>query len=548
MATPDQTAPTQFKDADEELLAELGYKQQLNRAWSGFSNFAISFSIISVLAGCFTAYAFAWNSGGPIAISIGWPVVSLLILIIGLSLAELVAKYPTSGGIYWFAGKLGGPVWAWFTGWFNMVGLVAVVASVQYACAGFMSVLFGAYGLNVLGINFGDTEHILAETFLLFCIILILTAIINIFRTHLLAVINNVSVWWHVIGVGVIIVLLLVVPDKHQSVSFVFSQRLNNSGFDDGATSGLFFWIYLLPIGFLLTQYTITGFDASAHLSEETHNASRNAARGVWTSIFYSAIIGWLVLLALTFAVQNPGNISNADNGFGAGSSLAILSGALDSSGFKAVVLICTVGQLFCGLACLTSASRMCFAFSRDRGMPGSSHLSKVNKDGVPFNAVMGMAALALIITIPALWGAPGTVLPVAFLAVVSIAVIGLYIAYGIPVFLRWRMGTRFEQAASWNLGSKWRWMNPIGFVWIVIICIAGLLPTSPLGVPWDDQWDATYANYAPLVLLVVIGGAALGWIKARGHFTGQVRNIDAPVAEEFAATPDDTVAPDTVT
>ena len=168
MATPDQTA-TQFKDEDERLLAELGYKQQLNRAWSGFSNFAISFSIISVLAGCFTAYATGWNNGGPIAISIGWPVVSLLILIIGLSLAELVAKYPTSGGIYWFAGKLGGPVWAWFTGWFNLVGLVGVVASVQYACAGFMNVLFGVYSVDILGVNFGDTEHILAENFLLFC-------------------------------------------------------------------------------------------------------------------------------------------------------------------------------------------------------------------------------------------------------------------------------------------------------------------------------------------------------------------------------------------
>jgi amino acid transporter len=539
LATPDQTA-TQFKDEDERLLAELGYKQQLNRAWSGFSNFAISFSIISVLAGCFTAYATGWNNGGPIAISIGWPVVSLLILIIGLSLAELVAKYPTSGGIYWFAGKLGGPVWAWFTGWFNLVGLIGVVASVQYACAGFMSVLFGAYGVNVLGVNFGDAQHILAENFLLFVIILVLSAIVNIFRTHLLAVINNISVWWHVIGVGVIVALLLIVPDHHQSFSFVFSQRINNSGFSDGSTGGFFFWIYLLPIGFLLTQYTITGFDASAHLSEETHSASRNAARGVWTSIFYSAIIGWLVLLAITFAVQDPTNISDPENGFGVGSVFAVLAGALDTAGFKAVLLICTVGQLFCGLACLTSASRMCFAFSRDRGMPGSRHLSKVNKDGVPFNAVMAMAALALIITIPALKGAPGTVLPVAFFAVISICVIGLYVCYAIPIFLRWRMGTRFEQASAWNLGRKWRWMNPISVLWVAIICTAGLLPTSPLGVPWDDQWDANYANYAPLVLLVVIGGAALGWLKARHSFTGQVRNIDVPVAEEFAAKPAD--------
>ena len=103
-------------------------------------------------------------------------------------------------------------------------------------------------------------------------------------------------------------------------------------------------------------------------------------------------------------------------------------------------------------------------------------------------------------------------------------------------------MGNKFEQASAWNLGSRWRWMNPISVIWVTIICIAGLLPTSPLGVPWDDQWDANYANYAPLVLLVVIGGAALGWLKARSHFTGQVRNIDVPVAEDFTTTPEDKV------
>jgi amino acid transporter len=534
-----------FQDQDEALLAELGYKQELNRAWSGFSNFAISFSIISVLAGCFTAYGFAWNSGGPIAISIGWPLVATLILIIGFSLAELVAKYPTSGGIYWFAGKLGGPIWAWFTGWFNLAGLVGVVASVQYACAGFMNVLFGAYEVNVFGVNFADAEHILAETFLLFAIILVLTAIINIFRTHLLAVINNVSVWWHVIGVAVIVVLLVVVPDTHQDIGFVFGERINNTGFIDGDTGGFFFWLYLLPIGFLLTQYTITGFDASAHISEETHGASRNAARGVWTSIFYSAVIGWIVLLAITFAVQDAAFVSDAENGFGAGSSLAILSSALGSAGFKAVLLICTVGQLFCGLACLTSASRMCFAFSRDRGMPGSRHFAKVNKSGVPFNAVIGMAIAALIITLPALYGAPGTVFPVAFFAVVSICVIGLFVCFAIPIYLRWKMGDEFQQATAWNLGRKWRWMNPISIVWIAIICTAGLLPTSTLGVPWDDTWDRTYANYAPLVLGVLFIAISIGWLKARSHFTGQERNIDAPVAEEFAPEPASVKDPD---
>ena len=129
MAAPDSAV----QDSDAKLLKELGYNQDLNRVWSGFSNFAISFSIISILAGTFTTYGQAWNNGGPIAINVGWPLISIPILIIGFCLAELVSRYPTSGGIYWFAGKLGGPAWAWYTGWFNWIGLVGVIASVQYA-------------------------------------------------------------------------------------------------------------------------------------------------------------------------------------------------------------------------------------------------------------------------------------------------------------------------------------------------------------------------------------------------------------------------------
>ena len=122
------------RDDDERQLAEMGLKQDLHRGWSAFSNFAISFTIISVLAGCFTTYGQAWNNGGPIAISLGgWILISIPILIIGFCTSEIVAKYPTAGGIYWWAARLGGPVWAWFTGWFNLAGLVGVVASVVYA-------------------------------------------------------------------------------------------------------------------------------------------------------------------------------------------------------------------------------------------------------------------------------------------------------------------------------------------------------------------------------------------------------------------------------
>ena len=285
-------------------------------------------------------------------------------------MSELVSKYPTAGGIYWWAAKLGGPVWGWFTGWFNLIGLVGVVASVQYACATFMNALFGYFELNFI-VNFADDKHILGETFLIFAVILFVSALINIFNTHLLALVNSVSVGVHVLGVAVIIGILVVVPDNHQSIDFVFTERINNSGFGNAGM----YWFYVLPLGFLLTQYTITGFDASAHISEETKGASMSAAKGVWRSIFYSALIGWFVLLAITFAATDVGAVNE-----GGGGSLAIFDSALTLTATKVIVAISTFGQLFCGVACLTSASRMCFAFSRDKGLPGSARLCKVNK------------------------------------------------------------------------------------------------------------------------------------------------------------------------
>src|ERR1700742_181166 len=138
--------------SDEQRLAELGYAQELKRGWSSFSNFAISFSIISVLAGCFTSYGQAFNNGGLVAISIAWPIISCLILCVAFSMSELASAYPTAGGIYFWASKLGGPAWGWFTGWFNLIGLICVVASVDYAAASFLQAL-----LSMLGVGF--IEH-----------------------------------------------------------------------------------------------------------------------------------------------------------------------------------------------------------------------------------------------------------------------------------------------------------------------------------------------------------------------------------------------------
>src|SRR6478735_12309674 len=306
---------------DERRLAELGYKQELDRSWSGFSNFAISFSIISILAGCFTTFGVGWNNGGPAAIAWGWPIISLFILTIGLCMSELVSAYPTSGGIYWWASKLGGPAAGFYTGWLNLIGLVAIVASVAYGCATFLDATIGYFSSSWVD------NYSLTRVFIEFVIILALAAVLNIFSSHLLAVLNNVSVWWHVIGAAVIVLVLwffLKDGTSHASIGDVFGTTVNNTGLFGGKTSGAGFLLYVLPLSGILTQYTITGYDASAHLSEETQAASTGAAKGIWQSIFYSGIGGWILLLSFLFAVQDKDGVTK-----GGGSVFAIFNQAL---------------------------------------------------------------------------------------------------------------------------------------------------------------------------------------------------------------------------
>ena len=509
---------------DEKHLASLGYKQELNRSWSGFSNFAISFSIISILAGCFTSFGLGWNNGGPAAIAWGWPIIAVFILLIGFSLSELVSAYPTSGGIYWWAAKLGGPKAGYYTGWLNLIGLIAIVASVSYGCATFLDATILFFDKNYTAGN-------LTRIFLYFLAILIIASLVNIFSSHLLAIINNISVWWHVVGAAAVIVILFVVPDHHASISDVFGKVLNNSGLFGGGTSGIGFLLYVLPISVILTQYTITGYDASAHLSEETRSAANAAARGIWRSIFYSAIGGWLLLLSFLFAVQNSDEVSA--NG---GAVSTIFAQALSSGWGGTVLLISTAGQFFCAMACLTSSSRMLFAFSRDRAVPGARLWSSLTRTRVPAKGVLACAVAAAIITLPALVtvkvpiNGVDTPQPVAFFAVVSIGVVGLYLCFAIPIFLRWRMGSAF-QAGSWNLGSKYRWINAIALIEIVITSIVALFPTSAGGMPWDPSFEWRFVNYTPLL----VGGALIVlWIcwhlSVKKWFTGPKSTLNTPV------------------
>jgi amino acid transporter len=241
--------------------------------------------------------------------------------------------------------------------------------------------------------------------------------------------------------------------------------------------------------------------------------------------VFYSAVIGWVLLLALTFAVQKS-NLSAISAGTPFGfPALTILTTALSSAAAKAVILISTIGQLFCGMACVTSGSRMTFAFSRDGAIPGHHLWRRLGANKTPSYAVLFVCVMALVITIPAFF--PNSAgYPVAFFAVTSIAVIGLYIAYTIPVYLRWRMGDAF-QTGPWTLGRKYKWINPIAIVWVGLCVIIFCLPVSPAGVYFSSAFDWSAVTYAPLVTLGVMVMVTVWYlVSARRTFTGPVRTI----------------------
>jgi amino acid transporter len=507
-------------DADEQRLAELGYKQELNRSWSGFSNFAISFSIISILAGCFTSFGLGWNNGGPAAIAWGWPIVSAFILIIGFCMSELVSAFPTSGGIYWWASKLGGPQAGYYTGWLNLIGLLAIDASVAYGCATFFDLTVGTFSTS------WQSHYSLNRVFIEFVIILVLAAAVNIFSSHLLAILNNISVWWHVFGAAVVVAILIFAPSHHASVSSVFTHTVNNTGFFGGHTHGIGFIFYILPLSAILTQYTITGYDASAHLSEETKSAANSAAKGIWQSIFYSAIGGWILLLTFLFAVQDQDKVTA-----GGGGVAVIFSQALTSHWGGTVLLISTAGQFFCTVACMTSTTRMLYAFSRDGAVPGGKYWSHLNHNRVPVYGVIASAVVAIILTSPALIkvdinGAP---VPVAFFAVVSIGVVGLYVAFAIPIFLRWKAGSNFTPG-GWSLGNKYRWMSLVAVAEIVVTSIIALLPTSTGGMPFHTGFAWKYVNYTPIVVLGALIILFIAWhVSVKHWFTGPKTTVEKP-------------------
>ena len=439
---------------DEKTLHRLGYKQELARRMGGFSNYAISLSIICILAGGITSFQVGFCSVGGASIGIGWPVSCLFSLIVAAAMAQVASAFPSAGGLYHWASILGGRGCGWVTAWFNLAGLVTVLAAIN---AGTWDFIVGAMQLDM-------GERAALVKLLGVAVITFSQALFNHRGIRVTTLLTDFSGWWILIVSLVLTgVLLFNVREFHFERLVTFT---NYSGLP--VATPVFPKVenlgWLFALGLLLPAYTITGFDASAHTSEETIDAARNVPRGIVRSVLVSGIFGWLMLCAIVLAIPKM------DEAAAQGGNVFYwtVNSVLPASLAKLLYLGIGVAQYFCGLATLTSASRMAFAFARDGGLPAP--LRRVSpKARTPAVAIWVMAALAVLFMVA-----------VPYTTIAAVCVIFLYLSYVLPsVAGFFAYGRTWTRMGPWQLGRWYRLLAFVSVLFCAFLIVVGMQPPN---------------------------------------------------------------------
>jgi amino acid transporter len=471
-------------DDDERTLRRLGYKQELARCLGGFSNFALSLSIICILAGGLTSFHLGYGAAGGASVGVGWPLASLFALAVAAAMGQVASAFPTAGGLYHWAAILGGRGWGWATAWFNLAGLVTVLAAINVGACQF-----------VAGSFFPD-DPLTPETQLLAVVLVTASqAAFNHRGIRLTARLTDFSGYWIVfVAVALTSALLAFAPSFEPARLVTFA---NHSGLpaDKPTWPATESFALVFVLGLMLPAYTITGFDASAHASEETVSAAVNVPRGIVRSVLVSGVAGWIMLAALVLAMPDPVVAANDGENVVFATLFAVMPRWL-------ALALCggaALAQYLCGLATVTSASRMAFAFARDGGLPASGVVRRVSEAyRTPAVAVWGVSGAAVLFTA---WT------PV-YSTITAVCTIFLYVSYVLPTaagFLAF--GRTWTQMGPWQLG---RWYRPLAAV--SVICCAGLIL---IGMQPPNE-KAAWVVGGMVVLLTA------GWFaRARATFPG---------------------------
>ncbi len=458
------------KDHNEDLkiLHGMGYAQELSRSMSKFSNFAISFSIICILSGGINSFAQAIGSVGGAGAGIGWIVGCVLSGMFALSMAQVASAFPTAGGLYHWGSILGNRFWGWLTAWLNLLGLITVLGAINIGTAYYFAGTFG----GMFGFTGTDMQVVVFVA-----AITIVQAIFNHVGIKATTFLTDIS-GWIIFATTAVLVLacLFYAPAIDISRLWTFHNYSGEAGGNVFPQSDNMGYLFLLCL--LLPVYTITGYDASAHTSEETKNAAHSVPNGIINAVIWSSLVGWVMVCAITLAIP--------DLGVAAGQGWGMFYATLDAilpAGLKNVIYLgILITQLICGLATVTSASRMLFAFSRDDGMPvGSKALATVSaKYRTPVNAIWTATVLCILYVILALSiKLDGTSI---YVIVVNSTLVFLFLSFTVPLVAGMLAfgGPKWPQPGPWAMSAGlYKLVTVLSIVGMGVILFIAIAPPN---------------------------------------------------------------------
>jgi amino acid transporter len=451
---------------DMKVLHGMGYAQELSRSMSKFSNFAISFSIICILSGGINSFAQAISSVGGAGAGIGWIVGCILSGMFALSMAQIASAYPTAGGLYHWASILGNRFWGWLTAWLNLLGLITVLGAINIGTAyffqGAFGGLFGTTGADGAVTPWPSSDM---EIVIFVAIITVIQAIFNHVGIKATTFLTDVSGYIIFAATAVLVVACLYfAPAIDISRLWTFTNYSGEVGGNVFPQSDNMGYLFLLCL--LLPVYTITGYDASAHTSEETKNAAMSVPTGIVNAVFWSSIVGWLMVCAITLAI--PDLAVAAGQGFGM--FFATMDAIMPATLKLVLYISILIAQLICGLATVTSASRMLFAFSRDNGLPvGSKALATVSpKYRTPVTAIWTATVLSILYVLLAMSiKVAGTSI---YVIVVNSTLVFLFLSFTVPLIA----GLFAYGTAKWPNPGPWA-MSAGVYKLVTVLSVVGM-------------------------------------------------------------------------
>lgn len=448
-----QTNKELQKQKDAENLAKFGYHQELLREMGGFSNFAISFSIISILTGLISMFGYGVSLVGGVAYWT-WVVVAFFQLFNAMSMGEIASSFPLAGGLYQWARHLGNSHLGWWVGWINLIAWWAVTVAIDFSL-GTLLAGSGWFGLQL------NTATIVTLTL----VIMTIHAIMNIFGIKLVSWFNNFSVWVHMIGTIMLLTLLLWLGKAHP-LSYILSTQTPTGNI--GGITNSSFWVAFLP-AILMSAWTLTAFDASADVSEETEDPQHTVPWGMVIAVVASFVFGSFVLIGLILALPPLGEIPKIMETTGL--ATYIIQNVMGSTWGLVMLAIIALAQFSCGLSSMTVYQRVIFSLARDGNLPFSNQLKKVSGKGAPYVATVVGTILMAVLTIKA------SVLS----TVTSIATLGFYFGYFIVIIIavHAKLTRKWKELGPWNLGKYGILISVVAILWNLYISIAVILPPN---------------------------------------------------------------------